>query len=317
MAAERFASASAAPAPLGPSPVKDAPTARAPWIAAALLMLAACSTPPSGPAPRPDAPGEWIAVSSMASLYVERGGSGPPLVLIPGAGMDLRMWAGVLPILEESYEVIRYDPRGVGLSDWVEGAFDHPTDLAKLLDDLGLDRVHLAGLGEGGRIALDMALAHPGRVESLCLASPLLSGHDPDSADGAEVRRTRRSNIPSRVASAWLRHPRMAPAMEHRRLAPLVTDLVEANAANWLRMDRERPLLPSAAARLGDVTQPVLLTMGSRDTRDQHSVALLLESQVPLLVRRDVPDASHLLAIERPEWFAAALLDFLEHVAAG
>lgn len=284
--------------------------------AAALAAVLACSSPPAGPTPRPAARGEWISVSPLASLYFERDGSGPPLILIPGAGMDLRMWADVVPLLADQYEVIRYDPRGVGRSDWVEGPFDHPTDLKTLLDDLGLDRAHLVGLGEGGRIALDMALAHPERVRSLCLASPLVSGHDADTADGAELRRTRRSAIPARMADAWLRHPRMAPAMEHRRLAPVLTELVQANAANWLRMDRERPLVPAASAQLGDITQPVLLTMGSRDTRDQHAVALLLESQVPLLVRRDVQDASHLLAIERPEWFVTALQDFLRQVEA-
>jgi pimeloyl-ACP methyl ester carboxylesterase len=52
-----------------------------------------------------------------------------------------------------------------------------------LLDHLGIERAHVMGLSPGGRIAVDFALQHPGRVLKLIPVSPGLSGYDFDSPE--------------------------------------------------------------------------------------------------------------------------------------
>src|SRR5690606_24436435 len=48
----------------------------------------------------------------------------------------------------------------------------HAADLAAMLDTLGLSQAHVVGHSRGGRVALELALRHPGRVRSLVLADP-------------------------------------------------------------------------------------------------------------------------------------------------
>lgn len=55
-----------------------------------------------------------IAVRTGARLYVEQDGAGPPVVLIHGNFLSLRMWDPQVAPLAEEFTVIRYDVRGFG-----------------------------------------------------------------------------------------------------------------------------------------------------------------------------------------------------------
>ena len=84
-----------------------------------------------------------------ARLFVEREGSGPPLVLIHGFGDESGQWAPVAATLARRFAIVRYDLRGHGLSaraspDEATPA-RHLADLAALLDALDVGPVHLAG----------------------------------------------------------------------------------------------------------------------------------------------------------------------------
>jgi len=71
-------------------------------------------------------------------------------------------------------------------------------------------------------------------------------------------------------------------------------------------------LTPPAIDRLGELTVPVLVTAGAADVPDIRRLADRIAAEVPGAVRLpDVPDAAHLLPLERPEPVNAALLDFL------
>ena len=237
------------------------------------------------------------------------------MILIEGAQMDLRQWDAVYPALARDFDVIRYDVRGFGRSDWVAGPYQHHADLLALMDLLGVERAHLVGLSLGGRIAIDLALTAPERVQSLVLSGPGLSGFEFDRNSFAELARARRTADAGRVAEAWLRHGYLEPAMRHASLAPRLRELAHANSAVWLRQDQELPLDPPAIERLDQVTHPTLLLMGELDEPDIHTIGLLLESQVPLLLRKDLADAGHLLPMERPEWFVGALRGFIEQTS--
>ena len=107
-------------------------------------------------------------------LYYEVHGTGPPLVLIPGLGGDVRLFAGVLPALAEACRVVAFDPRGAGRSekpdapDTIDAMAD---DAAGLLDELGVAGATVVGYSMGGRIALSLALGRPDLAGRLVLAA--------------------------------------------------------------------------------------------------------------------------------------------------
>jgi 3-oxoadipate enol-lactonase len=115
-----------------------------------------------------------------STLYYERAGSGEPLLLIQGMSATHRAWGrDFLAPLEESFECIVFDNRGMGLSGEARMPFaiaDMAGDVAALLDALELERVHVLGISMGGMIAQELALAHPERLRSLSLGATYCGG---------------------------------------------------------------------------------------------------------------------------------------------
>jgi pimeloyl-ACP methyl ester carboxylesterase len=131
-------------------------------------------------------------VNGIRLAYEERG-SGAPVVLVSGIGMQLVSWPeGFLARLAaKGLRVIVFDNRDVGLSSKLDGAgvprlqrllvrallglpvaapytlFDMAADLAGLLDTLGLARAHVVGVSLGGMVAQATAIAHGDRLASL------------------------------------------------------------------------------------------------------------------------------------------------------
>ena len=114
-----------------------------------------------------------------AGIYYELHGSGPPVLLIAGMSSDSKSWQFILNSLSEHYRVILFDNRGCGRTRQ-NGSFTLKTiaaDACALLDHLSVDKACVIGHSMGGMIAQEMAVAWPGRINKLVLASssPVLS----------------------------------------------------------------------------------------------------------------------------------------------
>lgn len=111
-----------------------------------------------------------------ADLAFDMQGSGPPLLLVPGAGGDAGVYGPLAPMLADSYTVIVYDRRCNGRST---GDRDAPLDTAQQARDAvavlraaGHDRALVFGNSGGANIALQVAADHPGQVAFLAAHEP-------------------------------------------------------------------------------------------------------------------------------------------------
>lgn len=99
------------------------------------------------------------------------------VLLVMGIGSDALVWpdAFILPFIDAGYLTIRFDHRGLGLSDRMADwrytqayTFDEMAgDGMAIIAALGLEKVHLVGVSMGGMIAQTMAIKYPCRVRSL------------------------------------------------------------------------------------------------------------------------------------------------------
>jgi pimeloyl-ACP methyl ester carboxylesterase len=103
-----------------------------------------------------------------------REGSGEPLVLYHGVLCSERVWRNVVPLLTGDFEVIV--PNALGHRDGSVPSsrpvtiIDVIDDAERQLDELGIDKVHMAGNSMGGWVALE--LARRGRAKSVCGLAP-------------------------------------------------------------------------------------------------------------------------------------------------
>ena len=107
-------------------------------------------------------------------------GEGEPLVCIHGlGGTKASFLPTVSALAEQGHRVIALDLPGFGDSSKpVAGAYNAPwfaTAVLELLNELGIERAHLAGNSMGGRIAIELGLCAPKRIERIVLLSPALA----------------------------------------------------------------------------------------------------------------------------------------------
>src|SRR5436309_1049943 len=107
-------------------------------------------------------------------LFYQDTGSGPPLLLLMGPGLDHGFWAKQIPVYGEHFRCLALDNRGIGRSQVPPAGYsveDMATDTLQVMDALGLEAAHVSGFSMGGSIALAMALRAPARVLTLSLHS--------------------------------------------------------------------------------------------------------------------------------------------------
>jgi len=110
------------------------------------------------------------------------------ILLVMGHSSSAMIWSEVFtqPLLNADYQIIRYDNRGVGESDWMTNwDKENPytlEDMAKdgiaVLDAAGVEKAHIIGASMGGMIVQRMALSHTERVQTL--TSIMSSGYMDD-----------------------------------------------------------------------------------------------------------------------------------------
>jgi pimeloyl-ACP methyl ester carboxylesterase len=109
-------------------------------------------------------------------VWYEAAGEGPAVVLLHAGIADSRMGDGHFEALASRHRAARIDFRGYGRSPLPGGPFSYVEDVRFVVDALRLAPTAVIGASFGGRVAIDLALAHPDRVSALGLVAPALGG---------------------------------------------------------------------------------------------------------------------------------------------
>ena len=104
-------------------------------------------------------------------------GTGEPVVLLHGFGLDASMWDPQWPVLQGEFRAIRYDLRGFGGSSLPNGAYSHSEDLLGLLRLSRGGRRMSSACRWVGAWHCGFALDQPKAVKSLTLIDSALEGH--------------------------------------------------------------------------------------------------------------------------------------------
>lgn len=103
----------------------------------------------------------------MNRLYTEITGAGPPLILLHGWGLNVRVWDSILPELTDRFRVIAVDLPGHGRSVWHEAAktlSGYAALVAEEIEECASADATLLGWSLGGEIALELAGRGAGRL---------------------------------------------------------------------------------------------------------------------------------------------------------
>jgi 2-succinyl-6-hydroxy-2,4-cyclohexadiene-1-carboxylate synthase len=234
----------------------------------------------------------------------------PTLVLLHGFTHTGASWAPVLAELGERYRGIVPDLRGHGAASNRE-----PVTLEAVLGDLDAlapDRFALVGYSMGGRLALHVALAYPGRVERLVLigASPGIgdqAGREARSRADEELAEELEHLSIEEFADRWEAIPVLA-GQPAEVLATVRADRLRSSPAGLARALRGlgTGVLPSLWDRLSELEMPVTLIVGERDRKFQE-IAEQMGRELPHAEVVVVAGAGHAVHLEAPRRVAEVI----------
>jgi pimeloyl-ACP methyl ester carboxylesterase len=223
------------------------------------------------------------------------------------------MWAAQIAALESRFRVVRYDLRGHGKSEGPSAPYAPHEDLRSVLDALAIEKATLIGLSAGATIATDFAIAYPGRVVRIVLASPGLSGHVPSTplTWTQPVFQAAGAGDPEKAARLWAETPIMA-LRNDLTASSTVSDLVMSNVRLWTyRTNPAQPLRPPAIGRLSEVKCPALVILGEQDLPHIKEIAEILVKGIPRATLVTIPRAGHMANFDARDAFNRAVESFL------
>lgn len=264
-----------------------------------------------------------FAAINGAKLYYEAAGTGHPLVMVHAGIADNRMWDDQFSVFASQYRVIRYDQRGYGQSQPVEGEFVRHNDLYELLNFLKVERAYLMGCSMGSRVCLDFALEHPEMAAALIMVGSGPGGFDfktdpPKQWD--DIVKSFEANDLERTSElevqVWVDGRTRTP----QQVNPAVRDKVRAMnliALKYekLELGKEKSLEPAAAIRLGELRIRVLALVGGLDTAYIQAAVDFMMENLHFGQKVMMPATAHVPNMEQPAEFNRHVLEFLKSVS--
>jgi 3-oxoadipate enol-lactonase len=267
-------------------------------------------------------PWSTLRIGPAPHIAVDHMGSGDLVVFLHGIGGNKRNWHPNLAAFAQHWHAVAWDARGYGESDDYEGPLDfldYSHDLARVLDHFKAARAHIVGLSMGGRIALDFAALYPDRLLTLTLCDTHRGFAHFSEQDRREFIRLRkepleRGGTPKDIAVPVAKSL-SGPNVTSEAFEALVDSLSRLHKDSYLKCIEASTMAPSHG-RLEDIRVPTHVMVGSEDRLTTPEMCREIASMIPGAKLTIIPDAGHLINIERPAEFNAVAIGFIRAASA-
>ncbi|SDP36609.1 alpha/beta fold hydrolase [Ectopseudomonas guguanensis] len=250
------------------------------------------------------------------------------VVMLHGSGPGASGWANfnrnIEPLVEAGYRVVLLDCPGWSKSDSIVSAESRSDLNARILkglvDQLGLDRVHILGNSMGGHSAVAFALSHPQRVGKLVLMGGGTGGASafvPMPTEGIKLlnglyREPTIDNL-KKMMDVFVFDPSdLTEELFQTRLDNMLSrrehldNFVASLAANPKQF-------PDFGPRLGEIQAQTLVVWGRNDRFVPMDVGLRLIAGIPNAELHVFNNCGHWAQWEHADRFNRLVLDFLQH----
>jgi len=256
----------------------------------------------------------------LGRIRVRVDGSGPAMLFWPSLLMDGTLWSAQAAHFADRFRVILVDPPGHGDSAPLTGpfTFEQCADvILAIVDDLGVDRIHLIGNSWGGMIGGTFAARYPDRLGIAVLMN----------ATASPAGRRQRFEYGVLVGAARLlggiRGPLAGPVRDAflgptaKREKPKVVARVN-ELARTVDITSGRhavtsvvPHRPDQRALFGSIRTPVLVVAGAEDPTFGVAETEEMADSIPGARFVVLEQSAHLAALESPQEVNALIDDFL------
>jgi len=238
-------------------------------------------------------------------IHYEVHGQGPVILLSHGYSSTSRMWDGQIAALKDRYQVVVWDFRGHGQTDYPKDGTLYSEeltvgDMLALLDLVGARTAIVAGLSLGGYMSLAFHASHPDRVRALMLfdTGPGFK-KDEARAKWNESAQARAARFDAEGLKA-LNQSDEVKLTRHRDATGL------AGAARGMLAQKGDRVIQS----LDKIKVPTLVLVGANDTNFLAATDYMA-AKIKGSTKAVIPDAGHAANLHQPALFNQAVEAFL------
>ena len=241
-------------------------------------------------------------INGQKIYFEDTGGSGPVVVFSHGLLMDCSMFAPQVAALSKKYRVITWDERGHGQTNDATAAFsyyDSASDLAGLLQHLGIAQAVLGGMSQGGYLSLRAALRYPQIVKALILIDTQAMPESPATLP-----------LYTQLVQNWAANgldDQTAATIEHIILGAGYADASlwkakwkEVRPANLLQIFNTLVTRDDISGSLGEIQVPALVIHGDADAAIPLAHADDMAQRLPRATLKAIAGAGHAANLTHP-----------------
>jgi 3-oxoadipate enol-lactonase len=258
-----------------------------------------------------------VEVNGIGIHYELSGKKGRPVVVLSHSlCTNLAMWDAQLTVLEDDFQVLRYDTRGHGRSDAPEGPYtleQLARDVIGLVDRLGFDEIDFIGISMGGMIGQALALNYPDRLHSLVLCdttSIMPAEAQPIWNDRIETAK----NIVIQALVDETLDRWFTPAYLKKNPLPVqrIRDQILSTPVAGFTGCSEAICRLDYIHRLQEIRLPVMIIVGEDDPGTPVSASEAIHARIEGSQLKIIPAARHLCNVEKDEDFNRIVLSYLK-----
>lgn len=262
----------------------------------------------------------YCTTADGVQLAYSFAGEGPPLIKVANWLNHLEydwvspMWAPLFHNFTRYRQLLRYDSRGVGISDWdvSDFSFEHLVDdFEAVIDASGVETFALLGISQGAAVAIDYAARNPDRVTHMVLWGGFARG-----------RRRRGNEEDYAESEAFITLMRQGWGKETSPFRQMFASLYLPDANDeqikwWTDMQRTATSPENAVGlrttiddidvsdQLAKVRTPTLIVHSEREAVAPLSEARFMAARIPNAKFVALDSANHLVMHQEPEWHRA------------
>jgi len=254
-------------------------------------------------------------------MNYEQQGSGEPLILIPYLAADNACYAFQVADYAKHFTCISVDPRGAGETDKPEGVYStelFAEDISGLMQALGIERAHIAGLSLGAAIGMWLAVKQPQKVKSLSIHSGWARTDAFIEAiiESWRIMLKATGSVTEMIIAGifpWCFTPELYASKPDyiQSLADFVRSRPPQPADAFLRQ-ADAVLAHDVESQLGQIKAPTQITFGRHDLVTSTRFAAALTENVPDSEFIIFEDCAHAPIYENVADFNQKTLDFLQ-----
>lgn len=258
--------------------------------------------------------------------YVEKRGTGFPLLLLHGFTSSSATWHPLTSYLEDTSTMIMVDLLGHGKTEsppqWERyEILKSAADLKLLLDHLAIEKVDLLGYSMGGRLAITFAATYPEKVRKLVLESTTpglktVKEREARCEQDAKLATKIRTEGVKTFVDYWENIPLF---QTQKNLSPSIRGEIRKQ-----RLDNNALGLANSLLGMGTGSQPTwwsslanfsfetLILAGELDVKF-HNIGEEMVSILPNARFLSIKNAGHAIHVEEPEKFGTIVSGFLSN----